>query len=196
MKTCPNCHAQLEDEDLFCMKCGARLGAQEHTQEQPQEHTQEQTQTQYGMPGTAPIVNPYDHTAAFDPRDISENKVIAMIIYLLGVPGLLIALLCQTSAYVSFHVRQSLKITVLQLVTWIGASILFIIFAIFGAMGSAGSMSSYLYGYGGGPLQIILRMGTLATLPLLWIVRIICFLHICAGKAVEPPIVRSMKFLR
>ena len=59
------------------------------------------------------MVDPYDHTAEFDPKDISDNKVICMLIYLTGAIGIFIALLASsTSQYVAFHVRQALKFLV------------------------------------------------------------------------------------
>lgn len=27
MKTCPNCHAQLDDSSIFCTSCGTQFGA-------------------------------------------------------------------------------------------------------------------------------------------------------------------------
>lgn len=27
MKTCPNCHAQLDDNAIFCTACGTQFGA-------------------------------------------------------------------------------------------------------------------------------------------------------------------------
>ena len=40
-----------------------------------------------------PAYNPADHTAEFAPDDISKNKVVAMAAYMLGVVGIVIALL-------------------------------------------------------------------------------------------------------
>lgn len=28
MKTCPNCHAQLDDSSIFCTSCGTQFGAE------------------------------------------------------------------------------------------------------------------------------------------------------------------------
>ena len=103
MKSCPKCGAQMEDQAVFCANCGANYN------------------NPYGA--AAPVVPEWDHTAEFDPKDVSDNKVIAMLVYLLSVVGILIALLSQNSPYVSFHVRQALKFLVVE--TLVGKDYLF-----------------------------------------------------------------------
>ena len=109
MKTCPNCKAQIEDSAAFCTACGTRFDAAQ------------------GAPApvapAAPVVDPFDHTAEFDPKDISENKVVAMLTYILSFIGILIALhIGKESPYASFHLRQALKFLVLDaLLTICGA---------------------------------------------------------------------------
>lgn len=125
-----------------------------------------------GEPGYyAPYSTPYDHTAEFDPRDISDNKVFCMVVYLMGTFGVIIAMLASNmSPFVRFHVREALKITVIQTLTLIFMGILCwtVFVPIVGAI----------------------------FLAVLFIVRIICFVRICSGRAVEPPIVRSFGFLK
>ena len=100
MKICPNCHAQLDDSSIFCTSCGTQFGAVP-----PQ-------------PAFAPAYDPYDHTAEFDPKDISDNKVFAMICYLMGFIGIIVALLATNSSkYAMFHVRQALKIEVASILS-------------------------------------------------------------------------------
>ena len=105
MKTCPNCNVQLDDAATFCANCGARIS--ESAQAQPQ-YTQNTA--------VPPQGDPYDHTAEFDPQDISDNKVFAMLGYLLGTVGIIIALLAsRKSPFTMFHVRQALKFTVVNI---------------------------------------------------------------------------------
>ena len=105
MKTCPNCNVQLDDAATFCANCGARIP--ESAQAQPQ-YTQNTA--------VPPQGDPYDHTAEFDPQDISDNKVFAMLGYLLGTVGIIIALLAsRKSPFTMFHVRQALKFTVVNI---------------------------------------------------------------------------------
>lgn len=94
MKFCSNCGAQCEDNVVFCPSCGNSFDPAK---------------------ASAASADPFDHTAEFDPKDISDNKVIAMLCYLLGSIGVIIALLAANkSDYAAFHVRQALKLTVVN----------------------------------------------------------------------------------
>lgn len=158
MKQCSKCGAQLRDDAAFCPGCGTPCGASGQGQ---------QPYAGYQQPATFQ----YEHTASFEASDISYNKVICMAIYLLGIGGIVIAMLAgTTSAYVSFNVREALKITVTEILVGIcGVLLMFTIIAL--------------------PLAAICEV-------VLFVVRIICFFNICSGKAVEAPIVRSLGFMR
>lgn len=114
MKTCPNCHAQLDDNAIFCTACGTQFGAvppQQNAIPPQQNAIPPQQNAVPPQPAFAPAYDPYDHTAEFDPKDISDNKVFAMICYLMGFIGIIVALLATNSSkYAMFHVRQALKI--------------------------------------------------------------------------------------
>lgn len=122
----------------------------------------------YGRDGVIP---PWDHTHEFDAEDISENKVMALAAYILGPIGVIIALLAaQSSPYAGFHVRQGLKLTVLEALTTIVMLLLC--------------------------WTLIVPVAATIFLIVLMIIRIIGFVHVCKGKAIELPIVRSMNFLK
>ncbi len=123
------------------------------------------------IPNTPLMIDPYDHTAEFDPKDISDNKVIAMLVYLMGIVGVVIAALtgANNSPYVSFHIRQALKITVIEMLTVICVALL---------------CWTVLVPVAGGIFYLVLV-----------VVKIICFFGVCNNQAKEPPIVRSFKFL-
>lgn len=151
MKNCPKCGAPMEDQAMFCGNCGANYNNPYAT--------------------AAPVTPAWDHTAEFDPKDVSDNKVIAMLVYLLGVIGILIALIgSSNSPYASFHVRQSLKFVVIETLVSLVAGILFWTFIVPIAAG--------------------------IFLIVLWVVKIICFVSICKGEAKEPAIIRSFGFLK
>ncbi len=139
----------------------------------PMPNTTMPFQNGYGfvVPNTPLIVDPYDHTAEFDPKDISDNKVIAMLVYLMGIAGVVIAALtgANNSPYVSFHIRQALKITVIEMLTVICVALLF---------------WTVLVPVASGIFYIVLV-----------VVKIICFFSVCKNQAKEPPIIRSFKFL-
>ena len=149
MAFCPNCGAQVEDGVAFCPQCGT------------------------GLNGAAPMppVDIYDHTAEFHPLDISDNKVYAMLCYLMGTLGIIIALLAShDSPYLKFHIRQAVKLSV--------TSILLVI---------AGCFLVW---------TIIVPIAAVVCSVIIFVLRIISFFQICNGRAVEPPIVRTLGFLR
>lgn len=150
MKICPKCGAQMEDQAVFCANCGTNYNNPYNT--------------------AAPVTPEWDHTAEFDPKDVSDNKVIAMLLYLLSVVGILIALLSQNSPYVSFHVRQALKFLVVETLVGLVTAILC--------------------------WTVIVPIAAGIFYAVLWVVKIICFVSICKGEAKEPVIIRSFTFLK
>ena len=198
---CPKCGSEMNDGSAFCTKCGAALNAQnnEHAQGNPNPQAGPQMNGMpqgnpqagpqmngmpqgnpqagpqmngmpYGMP-QQPYVDPKDHTVEFDAKDISDNKVMAMLPYLMGTIGIIIALLaCRESAYTYFHVRQALKITVCTILVTVITAVLFF---------------TVIVPIAGGICAVIL-----------FVVKIICFFQVCSGKAKEAPIVSSFGFLK
>ena len=180
---CPKCQSEVTDGSAFCTKCGAALGGnnqQNYSQPEgaapqgnPQFNNQgyQQNYAGNGMPPYgAPYVDPKDHTAEFTPQDISEHKVFAMLPYLLGTIGIIIALLAaKDSKYIMFHVREALKLTVCAIL--VGIVSLLLCWTVIVPMA-------------GGVCAIIIL-----------VVKIICFFQICSGKAKEAAIVSSFGFL-
>lgn len=138
--------------------------------------------TPYSAPGAQPSVPPdpgytarqmipYDHTGEFTTQDISYNKVICMCIYLLSAVGVFIALLASgSSPYIAFHIRQALKITVCEVLIVMISLVL--------------------------AISVIVPIVGTVMLLILFVVRIVCFVQICGGKAIEPAIVRDLGFLK
>lgn len=141
----------------------------ENAQQQSQNAYQQQSQNTYQQYSSQAM--PWDHTKEFDPQDISDNKVIAMLVYLLGVPGIIIALLGSNhSPYARFHLRQALKFLVIETL------LLMVVLVLCWTL-------------------IVPIVGGLFECVLI-VVKIICFFSICNGQAKEPPIIRSFGFLK
>lgn len=157
MKYCPKCGAQMEDNALFCPNCGNNA--------QPN-----------GSPNQAPVYaapepDPFDHTEEFDAKDISENKVLCMLVYLMGAIGIIYALLAgKDSKYVAFHVRQALKFEVVTILLAIVMALLC--------------------------WTIIVPIAGGVCLTIILVLKVICFFQICSGKVKEPAIIRSLGFLK
>lgn len=161
MKICPNCQTRFGDDAGFCPNCGVPLetGAWPGNEQPYMPYQQMEVQS------------PYDHTGEFSQKDISESKLYCMLTYLLGIIGIIVALLaCGMSQYAQFHVRQATKITVCEALMLIAAMLLCwtLIVPIAYAV-----------------MQIVLL-----------VVRVICFVQVCSGKAIEAAIVRSIPFMR
>ena len=189
MKICPVCQAQLADEVTVCPRCGTDFGAADAAAQQPVPPAepaeparpvppapqppmpQATPQPGYYVPPYAVYVDPTDHTAEFDPADIADNKLFAMLCYLLGAIGVVIAALCaKESPYVHFHVRQALKITVCTvLLLLIGGVLVF---------------------------TVIVPIAAAVCLLILEVVTIISFFDVCRNKAKEAAIVKSFGFLK
>lgn len=168
MKICPNCQNQMNDNAAFCPNCGTQFAT--NAQPNPYQQAPNYNQPPYGYAPPAPAYDPYDHTAEFDAKDISDNKVISMLVYLMGPIGILIALLASSnSAYAGFHVRQALKFTVIEILSSIIAVVLCWTFIV--------------------PIAYVIFAIALT------VIKFICFFQICSGKAKEPAIIRSFKFL-
>ena len=169
MKNCPRCNANLDDNAMFCTTCGLQFA---NPQEQPAQNTYTQPNPAAAYP-VAATVNPYDHTGEFSAEDVAENKLYAMLLYLTSVIGVIIALLVQKnkdSAYLSFHIKQTLKIVIVQTLLSLATAVLY---------------WTCIAGIAGGVCLII-------TL----VVQFICFFNTSANKSIEAPIIRSLGFLK
>ena len=170
MKTCPKCNTQLADDAMFCTNCGTSF---QNANPQPQQNAyQNNAQQNYAQP-VAPVVNIYDHTAEFDPQDVHDNKIFAILCYIMGIVGVIVALLARSSVnspYLSFHIKQALKI----------------------------SITTVLVGILTGAIvwTCIVPIAGMVCIVILEVVSIICFFQTCSNKSVEAPIVRSLPFLK
>jgi len=139
----------MEDNVAFCPSCGANMN---------------------GGP-TAAVVASTDHTSEYDAQDISDNKVVAMLPYIAGWIGIIVAaILAKDSPYVQFHVRQALKLNIVSTLLTIISVVLCWTFIV----PIAGAIC--------------------ATIVL--VLQIIAFFQVCGGKAKEPAIISGLKFLK
>lgn len=149
MKFCPNCGTQLEEGAGNCPNCGAV----------------------FAQPAPVAYADPTDHTMEFDAGDISENKVYAMLPYVMGILGVIIALIAHNSSdYAAFHVRQFLKLAICEALVGIIAAVL--------------------------AITIIVPIAAGICLIILLVIRIICFFQVCKGEAKEPALVNKLGFLK
>ena len=159
MNICPKCGTQFADDGTFCPTCGT-----------PVAQNNAYAQGYAAQPGAydQPVaaVDPKNHTAEYDATDISDNKLIAVLAYF-GIIGVIAAaIINRDSKFVMFHIRQSIKLFILQILLTI-CCILIITIPIVGIC------------------EVIL-----------FVVQIIGAVYAIQGKAKELPIVSSFGFLK
>lgn len=163
---CPKCGANVPDGSAVCPACGAPMGAGGPAPG-PMPGPNPNMQQPY-----APVqVNIYDHTAEMDPKDISENKVVAMLPYVASVIGVIVcALISKESKFVNFHMHQALKLIVCELLILLCTGILF--------------------------WTCIVPIAAAVCEGILFVLTIIGIFRVGQGKAIELPIVRGLGFLK
>lgn len=197
MSFCTNCGTKNDDSATVCVNCGQPLtpvvsatAPAAHSEAAPTDSAVPQPEAAptpdpgfssgqasgpipqpYPSPYSAPMsFDPYDHTAEFDPADISANKCFALLPYLLGTIGLIItALVSRDSCYASFHLRQAVKFVVVNVLLGIIALVL--------------------------SFTIIVPIAAGVCYVIIFVLKIIAVFQIFAGKAIEPAIIRNFGFL-
>lgn len=161
MKQCPNCGSNVADEAGFCPFCGMQFGQQANGA----------YQNMQAPAAPAAVQMNFDHTGEYEAKDIAEHKLFCMLFYLAGLVGVIVGLLaCKSSPYAMFHIRQMVKIAVLNALVTLCALVL--------------------------AWTVIVPLAAAVCYAVLYVVRVICFVQVCCGKAVEPVIIRSMTFLK
>lgn len=150
MKFCPNCRQTYDDTANVCAQCGTAL---------------------MDIPTAAPAVDTTDHTAEYSAEDISNNKIVAMVCYIFGIAGVIVAaILAKESPYVQFHIRQSLKLSICEVLLVLVAAVL--------------------------AFTIIVPIAAGICALIITVLEIIAFVQVCQGKAKEPAIISKLGFMK
>lgn len=169
MSVCPNCHNALTEDAIFCPVCGTSISSL-HAFPEPYPPQQNAHKHTVSMP-TAKKDDPCDHTKIYYPGDVKDNKVFCMAAYLLDVVGIVLALLAApNSEYTRFHVKQAVKYCVMEALILLAVGMLWwtVLVPVFAGIAMLG-------------IQVL---------------KFISFLQVCEGKAVEPYLLRYLKFLK
>lgn len=169
---CSKCGAQLPEGSKFCSNCGNYLvGNDMQTEASFQHNTTSDNNVNVSIQQSIHSEKNTDHTAEYSVKDISDNKVMAMVPYLLGTFGIIIALLAvKESPYTYFHVRQALKITVVNTLVTIITIVLC--------------------------WTVIVPIAAGICAVILLVLRIMGFFQVCSGKAKEVAIISDLGFLK
>ncbi len=188
MKICPNCGTSVSDDATFCNNCGSSLSdvkpqADQTQSQQPagaplqqtpvapqvmQQGAFNQAQGQGVMPQPYVAYDPKDHTSEFDPKDIADNKIFAVVPYLFSfVVGIIAGIYVSESQFVKFHIKNAIRLDIASILV----ALLFII-----------------------PVLGWIAGGIL--IAILFVVKIIAIVQVFSGKAKELPIISSIRFLK
>lgn len=200
MSTCTTCGIEVTGDMAFCPNCGAPVPVAQSIPQQTNYQTPASAQTPVAQTppsgqnawqnAQVPPVNPgsqadpqshpvdlnaavytKDHTGEFSAQDISDNKVYALLAYLLGIFGVLVVgLVARDSKFAMFHMRQSAKLVVVQWLFGLIAALFF--------------------------WTVIIPIAYFIFTMVLAVVEVICIVNVCRGKAKEAPIVSSFGFLK
>lgn len=171
MKICSKCNSQVDDNAVFCNNCGSSFQGQPTQNAQNTQYNQMPNQNPIPPVGT-PIVDQFDHTSEFSAQDVSDNKIYALMLYAMGIIGVIVALLAKqanNSDYLKFHLKQAIKIAVIEAVIGVCAVIL---------------CWTFIVPFAAGIAAIII-----------FVVKVISFVNTCSNKSVEPVIIRNLGFL-
>lgn len=110
MAFCNKCGQQIDDNVQTCPNCGAPNGSAANTAQNFVNN----------------FTNTADSTAQFDPQDIQNNKVMALLSYL-SILFLIPLLACPNSKFARFHANQGLVLFIFGAITGIVSGIICII---------------------------------------------------------------------
>ena len=154
MAFCKNCGAELEEGAKFCPSCGKST-----TEEAPKAE-------ESFADKVAGLNNTPDTTTEYDPKDIEDNKVMALLAYI-GILFLVPLLAAKDSKFAKFHTNQGI-------VLFIAVIILGVVMAI--------PILGWIVGAVGGVITLVLA--------------IIGIVNAVQGRAKELPIIGKFKILK
>lgn len=206
MKTCPNCHASIMDDAVFCTNCGTPLNAA--PQPAPQQEAQPQQPQQ---PQQQPVQQPAPQQQALQPQPAPQQQSYQQPPYqqqpVQQPTEPKVNIYDHTAEFSEEEVHDN-KIFAL---TIYALSFIGIIIAL---LAKSSDNSSYLRFHIKQMLMILITetlvgfiTGILcwtcivpiaggALLAFLFIVQIICFINVCRNKSIEPLLVRKLGFLK
>lgn len=175
MAFCGQCGTQLEDGMPFCPSCGAKVGAPNNapTNNQPTNasaNNQPSFSTEKIGETFKNLNNTPDTTSEFDPADIEQNKVMAILAYI-GILVLIPLFAAPNSKYAKYHTNQGFTLFLVN----IAATIVNIILGFIPILG--------------GLVAAVISICLLALM-------IVGIINAATGKAKELPIIGKYTFLK
>lgn len=164
MAFCTKCGTQIEDGQAFCSSCGATAG-------ENASNTQSSTATATDFSKKiAELNNTADTTSEFDPSDINNNKVFAILAYF-GILFVVPLLAAPQSKFARYHANQGCVLFILAF-AWAIVTIILLFIPVLGG--------------------IISALGSLVVIALF----VIGIINAANGKAKELPVIGQFKLIK
>ncbi len=178
MMICEKCKTEITDDIQFCPNCGANLDAP----------TSKPTSS--ASDAINKLNDTSDTTSEYDSKDISENKVMALLSYL-GILFVIPLFAAPKSKFARFHANQGLILCISGIAYSIINSILMsILNSIF-----RGYWNGYLT-YTRGPIHGFLSLILNLLYVIFAILAVIGIINAVNGKAKELPLIGKFKILK
>ena len=176
MAFCSNCGKQLDENTGVCTSCNVQA-EQSATRENDQEKNSQANFFQK-------LNDTTDTTAEYDPKDIADNKIMALLSYF-GILVLIPMFAAPNSKFTRFHVKQGFTL----FLAYIAYGILRFILGLI-------RTTDYIWGipYYTTP-GIVVLIGWLIGIPL-FVLSIIGIINAYQGKAKELPIIGKFQILK
>ena len=181
MAICGKCGNEAQGA-RFCPTCGAEVGAQPAPPPQQAAPNYQQPPAPNAQPGGFEdtfrnLNNTPDQTSQFDPADIAQNKVMAVLAYF-GILVLIPILAAPNSRFARYHANQGLVLCIASILLAIVMTVVStIVLAISWRLGIISTLLSLVY-----------------ILPLVLI--ILGIVNAATGKAKELPLIGKIKILK
>ena len=168
MAFCNQCGTQVAEGVQFCPNCGAPVQA---GQSQPQQAPQQPEFIQN-------FTNTADTTGEFDPADIQQNKIMAVLAYLSWLV-LIPIFAAPQSRFARYHANQGLVLAITEIVWWIATGILTTV--LYNISWTLGSLVSTVLGLANLVFLVLLVIG---------------IMNAANGQAKELPLVGKFRILK
>lgn len=119
MAFCIKCGAQIEDNTAVCPNCGAQQAANNA-------NVNNNFNAGFVPPPAAGNVMGDDLSYQFDPYDVQQNKVLALLAYL-GILFLIPMLAAPNSGFARFHANQGIVLFLADIISSVAVGILAVI---------------------------------------------------------------------
>lgn len=178
MPFCTKCGSQVEEGQNFCSNCGCPIGGYQAQANAGAQHSASGGNSfADGVNGFInDIENTDDHSADYNPADISANRGVAVLAYI-GILVIVPLIIGKDSPFARFHSNQGLVLLILEIICGIIGGVI------------TGVFSVIHLGFIGSIITLIINVCLFALI-------IIGIVYAAQGKAKELPLIGKIKIIK